>query len=74
MYDEKKWWDFNEMIKDAKREGIQFVVISRPEILGECYEDINENLKRLGEGGIFILVRGVNETNIIPNNRIKRFL
>jgi len=46
-YDERKFEKFNALLKtDA-----DIVVVAYPEVLGDNYEELVENLKRLGASG-----------------------
>lgn len=46
-YDESKFQEFNKMLKSDA----DIVVVAYPEVLGDNYEELVENLKRLGDSG-----------------------
>jgi len=47
LYNEDKFKVFNEMLKSDA----DIIIISHPEVLGDNYEEICENLRRLGDSG-----------------------
>lgn len=57
-YDEAKFAALARMLADAKREGIEVVVVAQPDVLGDDYEELIENLWRIGEAGIAVRVVG----------------
>ncbi len=46
-YDESKFQEFNKLLKSDA----DIVVVACPEALGDNYEELIENLKRLGDSG-----------------------
>lgn len=46
-YNEAKFLEFNKMLKSDA----DIVIIAYPEVLGDDYEELIENLKRLGGSG-----------------------
>lgn len=46
-YNEAKFQEFNKLLKSDA----DIVVVDHPEVLGDNYEELVENLKRLGDSG-----------------------
>lgn len=46
---EQKFADFIRMCEDAKRTGLQQIVVAHPSVIGDNYEEIIESLSRLAE-------------------------
>ncbi len=51
-YDEGKFVEFNHMIDDACMNRIDMVMVAWPEVLGDTYEELIENLSRIAEKGL----------------------
>ena len=48
-YDERKFEQFNKMLKDIKEGDVDMIIIAWPDVLGEDYEEVIENLSRIAE-------------------------
>jgi hypothetical protein len=44
---EEKFKGFIQMCADAKRQGVEVIVVPHPEVLGDDYQEIVESLNRL---------------------------
>jgi len=53
---EEKFASFIKMCEEAKQDNIPQVIISRPQDLGDNYEEIVENLSRLAEAGLSLQI------------------
>lgn len=53
---EKKFANFIEMCRKARQDNIPQVVIARPRMLGDTYEEIIESLSRLAEAKLFLTI------------------
>ena len=58
MYDEEKFQSFNDMLDDAKMNRLDAVMVAWPEVLGDDYEEIIENLARLADKGLNVAIAG----------------
>lgn len=56
MYDERKYANFNRMLKDAKTNAIDEVNVAYPWVLGDDYEEIIENLSRIADAGLTLRI------------------
>ena len=55
---EKKFGDFIRMCEDAEKERVSVVIVSRPEVLGDSYEEIIESLSRLAKANLSLRIVG----------------
>jgi len=53
---EDRFAEFIQMCKKAKGEGAGVVMVARPEVLGDNYEEIVESLSRLAEAGLKLCI------------------
>lgn len=53
---EKKFADFIEMCRKARQNNVSQVVIARPQILGDTYDEIIESLSRLAEAKLSLTI------------------
>jgi len=53
---EKKFAGFIEMCRKARQDNIPQVVIARPQMLGNTYEEIIESLSRLAEAKLSLTI------------------
>ncbi len=53
---EKKFRDFIQMCTDAKKQGVEVVIVHHPEVLGDNYEEIVESLNRLAAAGLALRI------------------
>jgi len=56
MYDEKKFADFNAMLSGSKNDGVVMVLVLRPGVLGDTYEELTENLNRISDRGLTLRI------------------
>lgn len=56
---DEKFKEFNKLIAESKESGTEKVIIHHPEVLGDNYEELVENLNRLSDAelGLFIVPR-----------------
>lgn len=57
-YDEAKFREFNRMLDDVKDRDIEIIAVAWPEILGDTYEEIVENLARVADAGKKVAIAG----------------
>jgi hypothetical protein len=55
---ENKFAEFISLCVQAKGDGLDHVLIARPFVLGDTYEEIIESLSRLAEAGLALRVAG----------------
>jgi hypothetical protein len=55
-YDEKKFANFNGMLRDSKAKDIDVVLIHHPNVLGDNYEELVENLNRLADAELCLSI------------------
>ena len=53
---EEKFRDFIMLLAEARGQGASTVVVQRPEVLGDTYEEIVESLNRLATAGLTLTV------------------
>ena len=53
MYDEAKFKEFNRLLQEARAD---LVVVNHPQVLGDNYEELVENLNRLSTSGMFLSI------------------
>jgi len=53
---EEKFQDFIKLLAEARRQGAQTIVVERPEVLGDTYEEIIESLNRVAAAGLTLTV------------------
>ena len=52
-YDEAKFKEFNRLLREAE---VDLLVIDSPEVLGDNYEELIENLRRLSSSGLHLSI------------------
>jgi len=52
-YDEEKFKEFNRILREVKAD---LIVINHPEVLGDDYEEMVENLNRLAGSGMHLAI------------------
>ena len=52
----EKFASFIKMCKKAKEDGIPNIIIAKPQILGDTYEEIIESLSRLAEAKLTLQI------------------
>lgn len=62
---ENKYKDFVRRLADAKANGVSLLVVSKPEELGENYEEIVESLNRIAAADLNLAI-------LPPNARVPR--
>ena len=55
---DSKFREFDGMLDDAKMGKLDAVLISHPEVLGDNYEELIENLSRIAEAGLLLGIAG----------------
>lgn len=55
---ESKYAEFIRLCAEAKTANIDHVVIARPWVLGDTYDEIIESLSRLAEAGLSLQIGG----------------
>ena len=60
MYNKEKFKSFYKMIEDAKAHKIDLVLVACPEVLGDNYEEIIENLSLIADADIQLGICGRN--------------
>ena len=58
MYDEEKFKSFNLLLANAAAEEIEVVAIAYPNVLGDNYEELIENLARIADAGLELAIAG----------------
>ena len=53
---EEKFREFIKLIAEARRQGTPTVIVQRPEVLGDTYEEIIESLNRLAAAGLTLTI------------------
>ena len=53
---EKKFASFDRMIADAKKGGVQAVLVGSPQSLGDNYEELVRNLTKLQEAELSLVI------------------
>ena len=53
---ERKFADFDRMVAEAKKSGIEAVMVSSPQTLGDTYEELIRNLTRLQEAELTLVI------------------
>lgn len=53
-YDEKKFENFNGAVQHLKAQGANAMMIHHPEVIGDTFEEIVENLNRLANAHLFL--------------------
>jgi hypothetical protein len=53
---EKKFADFDRMIAEAKKSGIEAVLVPSPQTLGDTYDEIVRNLTKLQEAELTLVI------------------
>ena len=65
MYDEAKFKEFNRLLQEARAD---LVVVNHPQVLGDNYEELVENLNRLSTAGMYLsIVPLKNRTLFVPS-------
>lgn len=55
---ESKYADFIRLCAEAKAEQIDHVIIAKPWVLGDTYDEVIESLSRLAESGLSLHIGG----------------
>jgi hypothetical protein len=55
-YDEKKFKNFNKLLRDRAKKEIDVLMVSHPETLGDDYEELVENLNRLSDSRLKLVI------------------
>jgi hypothetical protein len=53
---ERKFADFDRMVAEAKRNGVQAVLVPLPQTLGDNYEELIRNLTKLQEAELSLVI------------------
>jgi hypothetical protein len=53
---EKKYADFDRMLAEAKRTGVQAVLVPSPQTLGDNYAELIRNLTKLQEAELSLVI------------------
>ena len=53
---ERKFADFDRMIAETKRNGVQTVLVPSPQTLGDDYEELIRNLTQLQEAELTLVI------------------
>ena len=51
-----KFREFDRMIEDAKAGNIDDLIIAWPDVLGDTYEELIENLSLIAEAGLHLVI------------------
>ncbi|PZP64195.1 MAG: hypothetical protein DI597_00850 [Pseudoxanthomonas spadix] len=54
----QKFAGFLDLCVEAKRQGIEAVVVSHPSVLGDTYAELIESLSRLADAGLSLHIAG----------------
>jgi hypothetical protein len=52
----RKFADFDKMVSEAKRNGVQAVLVPSPQTLGDNYEELIRNLTKLQEAELSLVI------------------
>lgn len=55
-YDEEKFSGFSQMLQEAKAQKWDGVLMHNPELLGDDYDEVVENLNRLADAGLALRI------------------
>ena len=55
-YDETKFRNFARLLEAAKRDKHDVVVVSHPQVVGDTYEELVENLNRLSDAKLQLCI------------------
>lgn len=55
---EQKFANFIKLCDDAKKDGIQRVVIAHPWVIGDNYDEVMESLSRIADAGLVLHITG----------------
>lgn len=53
---EKKFAEFDRMVAEAKKNGIEAVMVPSPQTLGDTYEEIIRNLTKLQQAELTLVI------------------
>ena len=53
---EQKFAGLLQMCEDAKRKGIECVVVAEPQVLGDTYEELVESLNRISDARLALSI------------------
>ncbi len=53
---EQKFADFDRMIAEAKRNGVEAVLVPSPQTLGDTYDELIRNLTKLQEAELTLII------------------
>jgi len=51
-----KFADFDRMIAESKQKGFEHVLIAYPQVLGDTYEELIENMNKLADAGLSLSI------------------
>jgi hypothetical protein len=54
--DAGKWGKFYECLKDAMKNGVEFLMVHSPEVLGDTYEEMITNLSAIASHNLKLIV------------------
>jgi DNA invertase Pin-like site-specific DNA recombinase len=55
---EEKFSGLLRMCEEAKKGEVEIVVVAKPEVLGDNYEEVVESLRRCAKAGLLIAIAG----------------
>ena len=55
---EQKFADFIQLCEQAKSDGVEYVIIAAPWVIGDTYDEIVESLSRLADARLALHVTG----------------
>lgn len=53
---ENMFADFIRLCEDAKRNGVETVIVAAPWVIGDTYDEVIESLSRLAESGLALRI------------------
>ena len=53
---EKKFAEFDRMLAEARRDGVQAVLVPTPQTLGDTYDELVRNLTKLQEAELSLVI------------------
>lgn len=58
MTHDEKYKEFSRLIAEADKNEIDVVVIAYPQVIGDNYEEIVENLGKIADAGLSLCIAG----------------
>ena len=52
----EKYSGLDKLCRDAKSQGLDLIVIHHPQVLGDNYEELIENLEKIAQGGLAVRI------------------